>query len=533
MRTNKFLSILLVLLLALSVSIPALAEGNFNETGLPIVNEPITLTVAVLRHENDASESYAEKYAIIEAEKATNIHIEWIEITGATAERVGVMLAGDLPDIFLGPLTDAQIALNPSLFVPINGLIEKYCPNILEMYNTKVDNWESFLTYPDGNIYGLMGSFLKSYTDQISGVMYINAEWLKNVGKEMPTTTEELVDVLTAFRDMDADGDGDPSNEIPMDFCQAHYAATYWELAHNYGLPEKYDIVDGKVIPTVSTDTFRKFLEDFHALSEAGLVNKEGLTQTFEQYTSNLASAKVGCFWGWAPYTYINDTALQAEYVAVGPLSADGNAPRVFNYRNTSRRNNFVITNACENVEAALRWWDYMSRDQEASITARSGPIGLNFYQGDDGRYYSRTATAEEAAKYGYEKYASNIGTSTWAATMGITVCAPLILESLAVDIEANPTSSGAIRTVAVSKVEPFFTPEVMSQGIVPAANREELEFGTDGMEAYINSFVAESILNGVTDESWAKHQEDLKTYGYDFYITWMQDYLDGAFVEK
>ncbi len=532
MRTKRVVTLLLAMLLIVGLLGPAaLADDNLNESGLPIVKEPITLKIAVLRHNADATESYADKYIVKQAAEATNINIEWIEITGNAAERVGIMLAGDLPDIFLGPLTDAQMVQNTSLFVPLNGLLEENCPNILEMYKTSVPDWEGYLTYPDGNIYGLMGSFLKSYTDQITGVMYINTEWLKNVGKEMPTTVEELVDVLTAFRDMDADGDGDPNNEIPLDFCQNNYAATYWMMAYNYGIPNYYDISDGKIIETVNTDTFRKFLTDFHEMAAGGLLNVEGLTQTHEQYSSNLASMKVGCFWGWAPYSFINDPEGQAQYAAVPPLPADGNTPRMFNAKNTSRRNNFVITTACKNVEAALRWWDYLSRDQEAALESRNGPVGLNFYQGDDGRYYSRKATPETAAEYGYEAFANNIGTSTWAASMGITVCSPLILESPIVDVEADPTNSTAIRQAAVALSEPFFAPESMSLAIVPADKQEELEFGTDGMFAYVDAFVADSILNGVTDASWDAYVSGLETHGYSFYISWLQDYFDGNFV--
>ena len=36
-----------------------------------------------------------------------------------------------------------------------------------------------------------------------------------------------------------------------------------------------------------------------------------------------------------------------------------------------------------------------------------------------------------------------------------------------------------------------------------------------------INAFTAESIINGVTDESWNGFLSELDNYNYDFYIEW------------
>lgn len=531
MKAKKGISLLLLLALLLGMLGQAVAQDNFNETGLPIVNEPITITVAVIRHENDATASFAEKFAMVRAAEETNIQIEWIEIMSTNMERVPVMLAGDLPDVFLGLLTDSQISQNTELFVPLNDLMETYCPNVMDLYRTSVPDWENFLTYPDGNIYGLMGSFLSSYNDSINGVMFMNQVWLDNVGMEAPTTMDALYDVLVAFRDLDADGDGDAGNEIPLDFCQAHYASKYWQLARSWGFPDYYDIQDGQIVGTVNTDAFREFLSYFNMLCNEGLINKEGLTQTAEQYNSNLGSMKVGAFWGWAPYTYINGAENQQQYTAVAPVLVDGYTPRVFSNNNIAKRNNLVITTACDDVEAVLRWWDYLSQSQEAAYEGRSGPVGLNFYQGDDGVFYSRTPTEAEGIEAGYAAYANNIGTSTWAATMGLTLCAPLMLSSLAVDVEANPTATAAIRRVAVDKVAPYFTEEVMVKSIVPPENQEEFDFATDGLLDYIDSFVASSILNGVTDDTWNAYLSQLSVYGYDFYLSWYQDYYDGNFL--
>jgi putative aldouronate transport system substrate-binding protein len=46
--------------------------------------------------------------------------------------------------------------------------------------------------------------------------MWINTEFLKNVGLSAPRTPDEFRAMLIAFRDKDANGNGDPKDEIPF-----------------------------------------------------------------------------------------------------------------------------------------------------------------------------------------------------------------------------------------------------------------------------------------------------------------------------
>ena len=151
----------------------------------------------------------------------------------------------------------------------------------------------------------------------------------------------------------------------------------------------------------------------------------------------------------------------------------------------------------------------------------------MNFYQAEDGTFYQRTPTVEEANALGYEKYSGSIGTSTWTASLGLTLCAPLQLYNLT---NPDPTSTNAVRKGGVDLWAPYFAEQSMSKGIVPGEAQEEFDFATDGLEDYIDSFVASSLVNGVTDETWNAHLASLDAYGYDFYIEWYQKYLDGKF---
>ena len=60
------------------------------------------LTIVVKKHNYDTGESWGDKPAMKAAEEATGIKINWIMIDSGQSERINAMLAGDMPDAFIG-----------------------------------------------------------------------------------------------------------------------------------------------------------------------------------------------------------------------------------------------------------------------------------------------------------------------------------------------------------------------------------------------------------------------------------------------
>ena len=508
-------------------------EKSSESEGAAGADNQVKLRIAIGKHSADVSDNNdftKYKPMLQKAADELGYDIEWMPVLegGAEADRMSTMLAGDLPDVFWGLLSENQIIDNSGLFVTLEDKLEEFAPNVYALYEEGVDGWRDFLTYPDGHIYGMMGNTLVSPNNAVQGTMWINKKWLDQLELEIPTTMAELEEVLSAFRDNDCDGDGDTSNEIPLDWCQKHYAAKYNELAQCFGFPLNggfYDIVDGQIVSIVDTEEYRGFLEEYHRLAAEGLVNVEGATQTEEQYNSNLSSGKVGVFWGWAPYTYMSEEEMKEQYVPLPPISADGTTFRVHPNLNNANRNCYVITTACQNVEAAMKLWDYLSVDETTSFSTAFGEEGL-IWEFVDGVPTNRTYTAEEATEMGYGEIASNAGTSTFAATVGLPNCGPLMLTA-----RENPSgTNGGIRWEAVKDYVQYYMDETMPKSIIPAEANEEFSFATDGLADYINTFACESILNGVTDEGWNSYISGLAQHGYDFYLEFQQKHLDNNF---
>ena len=408
--TKRILSILLAMLLAL---------GAFSMTALAD-EAPVELTIATVRRTTDITESYSQKTWVKELEAACNVKINWIELTeGQIDEPLTALLASqDLPDIFWAGscMTDAIVSQNASLWHVITmDEITTYMPNLYNFLQTYWgDGWIANQTYPDGNIYSMPGGKMHSRMHTTKGIQYINKQWLENLNLEMPTTMEEYYNVLCAFRDQDANGNGDPTDEIPFDFTDNFYSSWLMEVAASWGLPlypagnEYYDWDDeGNVIGAVNTDAYRECIEYCYKLGQEGLINLEGFSQTLDQFNANLNADKVGVFWAWGPCNHISDSELFLQYEAFVPVPADGYETEIYtanlDFAN-AYRNNFIITKNCKNIEKAFEIWEYASDPITALEICNGSHRGVGWqFVDENNEYLPDDASIEEIAAHGFK----------------------------------------------------------------------------------------------------------------------------------
>lgn len=520
---------LVSLVLALAMLLPMFST-------IALAEDPIELSIVVVRRDTDITETYDEKYWAQKVLEDLNIDLKFIEMAEAdrATETATILAQSELPDIFMSgsAMNDTLVLANAGLWktFTVDEIREKL-PNAAAVYDKYIPDWESYLTYPDGNIYGLPSALNDSYMHTTDvGVMYINKTWLDNLNLAVPTTAEELLDVLRAFRDQDADGDGDTTNEIPFDFCEAFFASKIEFLAWMWGLPITADLYykindEGNVEGAVHTEEFRKFLEYANLMVTEGLMSVDGFTQTYEQWAANLNSMKVGCFFGWGPCNYISNKEDFLNITGIVTPHAEGYETAMYAANPVrSQRNGFIISKDCKNVDAALKLWNYFS-DPQMALTVYCGPEGIAWEKLDDDWNWWAGApkTEEETQKifsefgYGYEKYIGK--TITGSNTLGYVNNGPLVPHGDSYDT-SDLTAWGVQRYVTIQALTAadVFAP-YMNKDIVPADKQEEFDFMTDGLSAMIKEFVAQSVKNGVTDDSWNQYLNDLNTYGYDFYV--------------
>ncbi|MDR1046846.1 MAG: extracellular solute-binding protein, partial [Treponema sp.] len=190
-------------------------KAAFNETGYPIVNEPVTLKVIAAK--STTSNDYPDLPLFQEIEKKTGVKVDW-QYTGVdwATQKPLLLASNDLPDVFFGrtAVLEGDVVSNMGLFVQLDDLIEKYGVNVKAMFQ-KQPGMLSFTKAYDGHIYGLPQQMPRRPATY--AVYGINQNWLDKLGLPMPTTTEEFYTVLKAFKTRDPNGNG-LADEIPWTF---------------------------------------------------------------------------------------------------------------------------------------------------------------------------------------------------------------------------------------------------------------------------------------------------------------------------
>ena len=497
-------------------------------TGLPIVNQPTTLRIAFETHFQDelAGNNFDRKPFVLIAERATGLKIEWS--TPATTAVPAILASGDLPDAFIGLITDQLLVQNSNLFLPLEDKLERWAPNVLSFYEEHVPDWKRFLTL-DGHIYSMMNNFHNSLPHKVDSLTYVNTNWLRAIGRQIPGTVNEFRDVLRAFKTQNVGNPGGQNNKIPLNFCNPLWNGGIQFLAGPWGIQGNYNLINGRILPTVNSANYREYLEFVHGLVSEGLVNVEGFSQNREQYAAQQTEMRVGVFLGWAPTVFIPNPADHPMWEVVPPLAVPGKENlRIFygasKARSQSGRHGFHITKQSKHPEAAMRWWDYISRDQDAAMLSVHGEPGVGYYKRGN-EFIQVQPTDEQARQYGL------VTANDFFPSIGMVNFHPVVLNYPATDLERSPYTENAWRQRAIPKYWNYLPDEVLPRALASPAKVEERALLELDLLPFINSFRADAILNGLTDAKWNTYVNELQNrYRYNDWLKWHQDFVDGRF---
>ena len=152
-------------------------------------------------------------------EEKTGIKVNYKTIPQAgRLEALSLELSsGAYPDAFMAVGMNLELATRYGVaegrLLALNDLLDKHAPNLQEIFKAN-PGYKGLMTMVDGNIY-CMPEVNQCQHCSMHNKFWINVAFLEAVGKPMPVTTDDLVDVLKAFRDEDPNGNGQ-KDEIPL-----------------------------------------------------------------------------------------------------------------------------------------------------------------------------------------------------------------------------------------------------------------------------------------------------------------------------
>jgi len=226
-----------------------------------------TYTVAKLIEEKTG---YKVKYDMLPSDKP----MDKLNLLIASAEPYDAITVSNEKAIY----TDYA---NKGALVDLTPLIDKYGPNIKASVSK-----ESFdAVTVNGKIYAI-----PNRSSEFSATsLLIRTDWLEKVGMEIPTTLDELTQVLKAFKEKDPGGMGDKGSPMTIQGS----GPIIDNIIGAFGLPNHWNEANGKLVQRPVDPGFKEYLTYVSDLYKQGLLDKEFAvnkdTTKNEKFTSGRA----------------------------------------------------------------------------------------------------------------------------------------------------------------------------------------------------------------------------------------------------
>lgn len=406
-------------------------EVKLTEAGTyPIVPEGEELTLTCFTMTMPNVENFETNDFTKYLEDLTGVHIEWVTAgRDDWQEKLNMMLSsGDYPDMLLGLSPDlAKFGVKEQIIVPMDEYInEENMPNYMKLYGDRLD----LSRETDGQIYSLIAEN-DCYHCSYGRKMWINTKHLEEMGVEMPTTTDEFLEVCKKFKEYKPDGiavlGSAPGQGWYSEFENFLMGSFILPPSTSYTLDRRDKTAvtwDGEIVCVAQDDRYREFLKYANTLYNEGALYDGDFTQTEEQMKSiiNQDGAPVLAFTTGTISNCIDVTSnpdLYAQYEAMSPLKGpDGTQLTTYFKYLSINDGNFSITDTCNSPEAALRWADFFYSEIGDLASQYGADEGKDWVLNPEGKF----GLNGEPAKYEIlNKYSAETQNHDWQ-DLGIRV---------------------------------------------------------------------------------------------------------------
>lgn len=322
---------------------------------------------------------------------------------GPAKEKRQITLAsGDLPDaFFLIPWVDGfsraeMLKLGAEgVLVPLNELIDKYAPDVKKALE-ETPEYKKLATAPDGNIYALP-QWNDCYHCSYGSKLWLNTDWLKKLGLEVPKTTEEMRKALLAIKTGDPNGNG-LADEIPVTANVRDNLVPYFMNAFAYDprFSQQYSstlVLSGdKVVLQAAQDKWRDGLKYIASLYAEGLIDPGAFTQNPDGMMALGNNAEANIVGGATvlhPWAFVNVGQADGRdrgYNAIPPLTGPDGANYATYTLPSSPQGTFAISSTAGEAQqkAAMEMINYIFTNQ-GHIEGQFGEEGVTWRKAEAG----------------------------------------------------------------------------------------------------------------------------------------------------
>lgn len=211
--------------------------------------------------------------------------------------------SNDLPDMIATSAADYDTMIRNDMLHDLAPYVDAYMTDALKDAYFSFDGALIDPVTRGEAIYGLPA------TSNVQGalrVAWIRKDWLQAVGRELPTTMEELIDLARAFALEDPDGNGrNDTFGIAMADDLYGLVNPFEIVANAYGYyPGRLVRDDDGAVVSGSLDPgLKEVLQIFQDMGNDGVLDPEWAVKDFQQVDQDVAAGKIGLWLGvfWKP----------------------------------------------------------------------------------------------------------------------------------------------------------------------------------------------------------------------------------------
>lgn len=415
MKTKKLLVLALAIALIVSSIGFAGAEGNLSAAGeYPIWTGSEPAVISVLVEPSDYVTDWDDNAYTKKIEELCNVDLQFVFLPATEGgDKLNIMIStGEkLPDVLnynlntaleksyaeAGALVNLQPYYESGLGYNVSKAVEQF-PDWNLLTN---------ITSPDGGIYGVP-RIQVSPSNETKYKMWVNEAWLKNLGLEVPTTTDAFYEMLKAFKEQDANGDGDATNEIPF-ITSTGWGGTATKFLTNAfvfeGDGDMFLLKDGHVSVSYIQDGWFDSVEYLKKLCDEGLLAKESFTYSNTDLLAVAGTDEdvVGVMTNSSlAFMGAGDDPYRLRYICIAPLTGPDGV-KYTAYSQSATNSQWHVTTYAENPELCFRVGDAQFTE-EFFLAGRFGVENENWMTSEN--YLKANPGEEIAARYeamGYE----------------------------------------------------------------------------------------------------------------------------------
>ena len=297
-------------------------------------------------------------------EKLTNAHIEvdWRVEDGYATQVANVLASQKLPDLLNAGAFGVSNLVSEGAIIALDDYLD-LIPNIVKAVGEdRMAKWRS----ADGHIYTIP----TIVNVPGSQTVMVRKDWLDALNMKEPETWDDWVALWRAIKANDLNGDGDPTDEIPLALEQgATGERSMASLLNAFGIKASADcqfcvLDDGTYTMVYEHPRYREFLEAVRDLYAEGLIDQQFATRTQAELFTIMDTNKLGTCMTWAERCRISARALRelgdedALWEAVAPIT--GPHGDQMTQERDAVSSVWCITIAAEDkIEDILRWFNW------------------------------------------------------------------------------------------------------------------------------------------------------------------------------